>query len=111
MGVCLSCLRGDVDDDEFNERTSLLHSNQFLDENVQEEILKQQQRHAELNAIVNDLSDNLIDVTTFFQNSNGTPEDTKSKKSRILDEVAHLGEDVRANSKIVLSGPLFLELS
>lgn len=76
MGLCLSCIRPDYDnEDEFNERSSLL-GNQHLhsDENIQEELLKQQQRQQELNGIVNDLNDNLIDVSTFLSDpvvSNG----------------------------------------
>lgn len=70
MGICLSCLRfEDENDDEFNERSSLLRNhNLYSDENLQEELLKQQQRQQELNTIVNDLSDNLIDVSTFLNN-------------------------------------------
>ncbi|ODV67623.1 hypothetical protein HYPBUDRAFT_152486 [Hyphopichia burtonii NRRL Y-1933] len=77
MGLCLSCIRPDYDnEDEFNERSSLL-GNQHLhsDENIQEELLKQQQRQQELNGIVNELNDNLIDVSTFLSDpvvSNGT---------------------------------------
>ncbi|CAK7898048.1 hypothetical protein CAAN1_15S03620 [[Candida] anglica] len=69
MGLCLSCLRPETDDDEYNERTSLLQHNQFSDENLQEELLKEQQRQAELNGIVNELSDNLIDVSTFLSSN------------------------------------------
>lgn len=71
MGICLSCLRSDDDnDDEFNERSSLLRDhNLYTDENLQEELLKQQQRQQELNVIVNDLNDNLIDLSTFLNSS------------------------------------------
>lgn len=71
MGICLSCLRSDEDnDDEFNERSSLLRNhNLYSDETLQEELLKQQQRQQELNVIVNDLNDNLIDLSTFLNNS------------------------------------------
>lgn len=72
MGACLSCLRGsDQNDDELNENSSLLRGqhNQYSSDYLQEaELLKQQQRQQELNTIVNDLSDNLIDVTSFLNN-------------------------------------------
>lgn len=67
MGPCLSCLRAPEEDNDANERTSLLgNGNHFSAENYHEELLKQQQRQNELNGIVNDLSDNLIDVSTFI---------------------------------------------
>lgn len=70
MGLCFSCLGSGSDDSENNERTSLLGShNLYSDENLQEELLKQQQRQNELSTIVNDLSDNLIDVSTFLSNT------------------------------------------
>ncbi|KAK6454741.1 late endosomal/lysosomal adaptor and MAPK and MTOR activator-domain-containing protein [Scheffersomyces xylosifermentans] len=73
MGICLSCLRsGDANDDDYNENSSLLRNqhNLYSDDYLQEEELsKQQQRQQELNTIVNDLSDNLIDVTSFLNNT------------------------------------------
>ncbi|KAK6197050.1 uncharacterized protein RJT21DRAFT_123469 [Scheffersomyces amazonensis] len=73
MGACISCLLDTFynnNDDEFNENSSLLrnnnnglYSNDYLQ---QEEILKQQQRQQELNSIVNDLNENLIDVSSFL---------------------------------------------
>lgn len=70
MGLCLSCLRGsDSRDDEVNETSSLLrnqHDMYSLDYMQEAELLKQQQRQQELNAIVNNLSDNLIDVSSFL---------------------------------------------
>ncbi|RLV93639.1 hypothetical protein JA1_002360 [Spathaspora sp. JA1] len=75
MGACLSCLQYSSDD-EYNETTSLLRNqeNQYSGDYVQEEqILKQQQRQQELASIVNELSDKLIDVTSFLSGgpSNG----------------------------------------
>lgn len=67
MGACLSCLGGENDDSDYNERTSLLGAhNGFSNEDLQEELIKQQQRQNELNTIVNDLSDHLIDISTFL---------------------------------------------
>lgn len=130
MGVCLSCLRPEVDDDEFNERTSLLQQNRFSDENLQEEMIKQQQRQSELNGIVNELSDNLIDVSTFLSanttvnqsmtmqdaGENGQAEEEgddtatiRIAKESILKDVENLDADVKERCKIELPGPLFLE--
>lgn len=65
MGACLSCLVGD--DLDYNERASLLGNQETItDDDFQEDLIKQQQRQNELNTIVNDLSDNLIDVATFL---------------------------------------------
>lgn len=73
MGLCLSCLSGN-DDDDVNERTSLLaNGNQLTNEDYQEELFKQQQRQNELLGIVNDLTDNLIDVSTFVSGNELTP--------------------------------------
>ncbi|KAI5957526.1 hypothetical protein KGF57_003220 [Candida theae] len=68
MGLCLSCLSGGGNDDEYDETASLLRRNQQggYDSLQEEEILKQEQRQQELNNIVNDLSENLIDVTSFL---------------------------------------------
>lgn len=70
MGLCLSCIRPEDDsENEYNENSSLLRNHHlYLDENIQEDLLKQQQRQSELNGIVNDLSDKLIDVTNFLGN-------------------------------------------
>lgn len=131
MGVCLSCLRPELEDDEYNERTSLLgQQNRFSDENIQEELFKQQQRQSELNGIVNELSDNLIDVSTFLSlnttinqsvgNITETGEETvddenetgtlsKRAKSKILEDVENLDNGVKESCKVELTGPLFLE--
>lgn len=70
MGACLSCLGGGNEDDDINERTSLLGGNTLpSDEDLQEELLKQQQRQNELSNIVSDLNDHLIDVSTFLSNN------------------------------------------
>lgn len=66
MGACLSCLGSNSDEGDYNERTSLLNHKLYLDEDLHEELIKQQQRQNELNAIVNDLSDHLIDISTFL---------------------------------------------
>ncbi|KAJ8140096.1 hypothetical protein OXX80_004338 [Metschnikowia pulcherrima] len=67
MGICFSCLGLNGDDGDDGERTSLLGNNNiYSDENNYENLLKQQQRQNELSSIVNDLSDNLIDVSTFL---------------------------------------------
>lgn len=70
MGACLSCLIPDNDNDN-DENTSLLcgEHNQYSNFE-QEEELKLQQRQRELNTIVNDLSDNLIDVLSFLNSPN-----------------------------------------
>lgn len=65
MGVCLSCLRPEVDDN-YDERSSLLGDSRHADEDLQNQLLRQQQRQNELSVIVNDLNENLIDVSTFL---------------------------------------------
>lgn len=70
MGLCLSCLKPEVDDGGYDERTSLLNDSRYADEEYQNALLRQQQRQSELSVIVNDLSENLIDVSTFLT-SNG----------------------------------------
>ena len=72
MGACLSCLGGSRSEDEYDETTSLLRRNQQggFDQLQEEELIKQQQRQQELNSIVNDLSENLIDVTSFLNKGN-----------------------------------------
>lgn len=76
MGACLSCLGGNDDSDD-NERHSLLGSHsRYADENVQEQLLKQQQRQSELNGIVSDLNNDLIDVSTFVSNTQDTEHET-----------------------------------
>lgn len=105
MGLCLSCLAPASDVDE---RTSLLASDAYS-ENLQEDLLKQQQRQSELNVIVSDLSDNLIDVLTFLTHEPTSPGRlaplspklaaderqfpylyTADEKRKILQEVAQL---------------------
>lgn len=75
MGPCLSSLRPKVEDNEYDERTSLLGEGHYADQDFQNELLRQQQRQNELSVIVNDLSENLIDVSMFL-NSNGTTSQT-----------------------------------
>ncbi|GEQ68171.1 hypothetical protein JCM33374_g1838 [Metschnikowia sp. JCM 33374] len=79
MGICFSCLGLNKDDGDYNERSSLLGSNNiYSDEDLHESLLKQQQRQNELSVIVNDLSDNLIDVSTFLSNGSGDQYNLKS---------------------------------
>lgn len=75
MGLCLSCLRPDVEEQGYDERTSLLNDSRFADEEYQNELLRQQKRQNELSNIVNDLNENLIDVSTFFTSNEGPVND------------------------------------
>lgn len=72
MGLCLSCLLHSQDDED-NETSSLLRNqqNSYNSNYAQEEQLlkEQQQRQQELSNIVNELSDKLIDVTSFLNPS------------------------------------------
>lgn len=72
MGVYMSCLLRSHDDEE-NETASLLRNQQntYNTNYAQEEQLlkQQQQRQQELSNIVNELSDKLIDVTSFLNPS------------------------------------------
>ncbi|KAI5953900.1 hypothetical protein CANMA_004739 [Candida margitis] len=74
MGICFSCLGGSSSEDEYDETTSLLRRNQqgTYDQLQEEELIKQQQRQQELSNIVNDLSENLIDVTSFLSKGNAS---------------------------------------
>ncbi|KAI3402419.2 hypothetical protein KGF56_004827 [Candida oxycetoniae] len=90
MGLCISCIYGNTNEEEDDETTSLLgrrHQNQSTECLQQEEILKQQKRHQELTAIVNDLSDKLIDVTSFLNDSTGS----KSISSPSLTQQTQIG--------------------
>lgn len=124
MGICLSCLRP-AEEDEINERSSLLRGQDFYsDEHLQEEILKKQQRQQELNNIVNELNDNLIDVSTFLTTST-TPSTpnlnefgssdkvypyvmTSSDKARIEQEASQLDENIKLGCQIENKEPLYL---
>lgn len=88
MGLCLSCLVAEVDDNESDERTSLLGESRSGDEDFQNELLRQQQRQNELSLIVNDLSENLIDVSAFLGSNGGQ---NHSALSQSIDNLA--GED------------------
>lgn len=93
MGLCFSCLYGEEDDGNNNERSSLLHSGQiYLEENLQEEAKKQQKRQNELAGIVNELSDNLIDVSTFMSNP------TALESSHQMSFLAH-GDEAGGNDR------------
>ena len=114
MGVCLSCLRGDEDDDEINETTSLLGHGIYSDENYQEELLKQQQRQNELNVIVNELNDNLIDVSTFLNKSNFDQTEfpvvmINEDKLKIVDELDNLDNAIKHQSQVQVKDPLYLK--
>ncbi|EGV61026.1 hypothetical protein PSN45_002114 [Yamadazyma tenuis] len=131
MGICLSCLRPSEEDDEYNERSSLLRSQDFYsDEHLQEELLKKQQRQQELNNIVNELSENLIDVSTFMSNSTlqssstpntpnineyGASQDKQypysispNERAKILEEVENLDPAVKEACKVEVKDSLYL---
>lgn len=83
MGVCFSCVKSDLDDQGYDERTSLLNDSRFGDEDFQNELLRQQKRQNELSTIVNNLNENLIDVYTFLspsssQNRGSAPQMTEN---------------------------------
>lgn len=139
MGLCLSCLYpANDEEDEFNERSSLLRSQDFYsDEHLQEELLKKQQRQNELNNIVNELSDNLIDVSTFLSNTtiasnanNSAPNTpnlsmlnystssqekqypyllTSKEKDKIAQEVEQIDSSIKQSCKITVDEPLYLK--
>lgn len=138
MGLCLSCLKPSTDEeDEYNERTSLLRSQEFYsDEHLQEELLKKQQRQQELNNIVSELSDNLIDVSTFLSgqsniNSNSAPNTPnlsslnysitsnsqekvypylikKGDRDKITNDMEQLSQSIKNNCKIDSKEPLYI---
>ncbi|EDK41123.2 hypothetical protein PGUG_05221 [Meyerozyma guilliermondii ATCC 6260] len=133
MGLCYSCLYGDEDDGNNNERSSLLQNHQlYSEENLQEEVKKQQQRQNELAGIVNELSDNLIDVSTFMSNPTGLENSTQNisfsvhtegeggidkpnttfltndEKQNVLDAVSQLDETTKKRCQITNSQPLYL---
>ncbi|ODV80444.1 uncharacterized protein CANTADRAFT_47649 [Suhomyces tanzawaensis NRRL Y-17324] len=118
MGLCLSCLRGSSDEDDVNESSSLLrnHHNIYSSDYIQEaELLKQQQRQQELNTIVNDLSDNLIDVSTFLNTSTAANSHyphlyAGDEKSRVEKEVEALNDNIKDACKINFTESLFLRL-
>lgn len=115
MGACLSCLFGSGDDTDANERTSLLgNNNLYSDEDLQEELWKQQQRQNELNNIVNDLNEHLIDVSTFL-GSNGTANGvntTPNPGSSIASPRIHDTDDNEVSAAASPSvGPAGLEMT
>ncbi|CAN3372810.1 hypothetical protein DIURU_000973 [Diutina rugosa] len=97
MGQCLSsCLGGDRGDD-VDENTHLLAQQQYDTSAQEAKLLKeQQQRQQELTGIVNDLQDNLIDVTTFMSSSvPGTPNITfEDDASEAKPYPSFAGDDV-----------------
>lgn len=112
MGPCISCLR--QEEEEFGETTSLLRneSNQYDSLQLQQEMKKKQQRQQELNNLVNELLDNLIDMSSFITNTTlnsnaGSTEGvypyyvTKSEKDAIIEDVKTL--DVETKNKCVIS--------
>lgn len=138
MGACLSCLGlGDSTDDELNETSSLLRNQQmFSDDYLQEaELLKQQQRQSELNIIVNDLSDHLIDVTTFLNEpstnqlsylitsipevptegltdgvKNYPYQYTNDEKVKVMNEIDQLDDSIRKECEILSEEGVYLNL-
>lgn len=87
MGACISCFKRLDHDEDFNENSSLLR-NQYNEDYLQEaEAIKQQQRQQELGVIVNDLSDSLIDVSSFIT-SGGTVFPVINPNFITLDEAA-----------------------
>lgn len=138
MGLCLSCLGlNDSADDEINETSSLLRNQQmYSDDYLQEaELLKQQQRQSELNTIVNDLSDNLIDVTTFLnepstnqlsylissvpeaptgeatdESKNYPYQYTNEEKAKVVKHTAQLDPNIRKECEIVFEEGVYLKL-
>lgn len=130
MGLCYSCLLGEAEDTN-NERSSLLQNHQlYSEENLQEEVKKQQQRQNELAGIVNELSDNLIDVSTFMSNPTGleysshnisflTNNDgegdkpiptflTEDEKQRVVAEASNIDDVIKKQCEISKPEPLFL---
>lgn len=127
MGACLSCLRPSDDDEEYNERTSLLHNDFYNDEHLQEELLKRQQRQQELNNLVSELSDNLIDVSSFLlsapnitNSAPGTPNLSmvekqypnylsKVDKEKILEDMKSLDSSIKDKCKVENNESLYLK--
>lgn len=112
MGVCLSCLRPS-EEAEVDETTSLLNHGLYTDANYQEELLKQQQRQNELNTITNELSDNLIDVSTFSSKrfeSEFPKVASEEERGQILNAVDKLDDGTKAECAITLQAPLYLNL-
>lgn len=114
MGVCLSCLRGDDEEEDINETTSLLGSGIYGDGNYQEELLKQQQRQNELNGIVNELNSNLIDVSTFLNKSSFEQSEypvilDNEDKLKILEELDNLSSTIKQQAQVLVTDPLYLK--
>lgn len=99
MGLCISCLGGRNSDDEYDETTSLLRRSQQggFDQLQEEELIKQQQRQQELSNIVNDLSENLIDVTSFLNKGNMSGIQSQSQ-SQLLQPHLNNGEGITSAS-------------
>lgn len=113
MGLCLSCLGAGDDDQDINERTTLLGNNNLpSDEELQEELLKQQQRQNELSNIVSDLNERLIDVSTFLSansTANGAinPNSYPASLNLLASPRIHDADDTDAQASSV--GPAGLE--
>lgn len=114
MGLCLSCIRGDGDDHEedLNERASLLGGGRFDDIRYQEELQKQKKRQNELNAIVNNLNDKLIDVSSIpvgkMDVDLGEPMSENTKR-KIAEEASNLDDQIKSECEVKSSRPLFIE--
>ncbi|ODQ81568.1 hypothetical protein BABINDRAFT_11695 [Babjeviella inositovora NRRL Y-12698] len=86
MGICLSCLRPEEDEEnpQLGERTPLLGQNTLKQEEIAAE-----NRQKELDTIVSDLTENLIDVTTFLQAPDeGEVEETGAEEEAELQHEA-----------------------
>lgn len=122
MGICLSCIRPSESDDDPNENTSLLRG-QYNDEYLQEaQTVRYQQRQQELGGIVNDLSDNLIDVSSFIGSTprpSFSPEYgatvyprtyTDEEKQAIIANMKLIDDATRNACIITQQDPLLIEL-
>lgn len=100
MGLCLSCLGGNGNEDEYDETASLLRRSQQggYDLLQEEELIKQEQRQQELNSIVNDLSENLIDVTSFLNKGSMSGIQSQSQSQLLPPQLSNSESVTRANN-------------
>ncbi|CCE86486.1 Piso0_004980 [Millerozyma farinosa CBS 7064] len=113
MGQCLSCFRPEEEENEVNERTSLLDGGDYGNLNYQEELAKSQQRQKELNAIVNELSESLVDVATFPVKANYDEYPrvlSEDKKLEIEEKVKHLDDAIKRQCIVKAEEPVYLNL-
>lgn len=115
-------MRSSENDEDANENTSLLRG-QYSDEYLQEaQTIKYQQRQQELGGIVNDLSDNLIDVLSFVgiaPRPSFSPEEgaivyprtyTEAEKQAVVDKMKSIDNATRKACIIKQLDPLLIEL-